>query len=196
MIVLLDNGHGKETSGKRSPDGELREYAWTREMARMIQEELSGRNIESILVTPEEEDIDINTRVKRVNVYCEDYGTDNCLLISLHNNAAGDGSEWMSGTGWEDYVSLNASERSKYLATVLCEAAYTEELKVRRYSSSQFYKTKNLGICRDTKCAAVLTENLFMDNKGDYEYLLSDEGKAAICDLHVAGIIDYIEMYA
>ena len=29
-VVLLDNGHGEDTKGKRSPDGSLLEYAYTR----------------------------------------------------------------------------------------------------------------------------------------------------------------------
>jgi hypothetical protein len=31
-----------------------------------------------------------------------------------------------------------------------------------------------------------------MDNKEDYEYLLSDEGRESIITCHVKGIIDYI----
>lgn len=30
MKNLIDNGHGIDTPGKRSPDGVLREYAWNR----------------------------------------------------------------------------------------------------------------------------------------------------------------------
>lgn len=33
MRILIDNGHGKETPGKCSPDGRLKEYAYTREIA-------------------------------------------------------------------------------------------------------------------------------------------------------------------
>ena len=33
MKILIDNGHGIETPGKRSPDGVLREYAWNRLIA-------------------------------------------------------------------------------------------------------------------------------------------------------------------
>ena len=47
-------------------------------------------------------------------------------------------------------------------------------------------------MCRDTKCAAVLTENLFQDNIDDVKYLLSNEGKTAIADLHVNAISNYI----
>lgn len=31
--ILIDNGHGSNTSGKCSPDGRLKEYAYTREIA-------------------------------------------------------------------------------------------------------------------------------------------------------------------
>ena len=33
MIILIDNGHGIETPGKRSPDGRFKEYLWNREVA-------------------------------------------------------------------------------------------------------------------------------------------------------------------
>ena len=32
MKILIDNGHGEDTAGKRSPDWTLREYAYTREI--------------------------------------------------------------------------------------------------------------------------------------------------------------------
>ena len=36
MKILIDNGHGCNTPGKRSPDGRFREYAWAREIARAV----------------------------------------------------------------------------------------------------------------------------------------------------------------
>jgi len=47
-------------------------------------------------------------------------------------------------------------------------------------------------ILKYTCCAAVLTENGFMDNQLSLEFLESDEGKKAIVALHVEGIIEYI----
>lgn len=32
MKVLIDNGHGENTPGKRSPDGRLREWAYSRKL--------------------------------------------------------------------------------------------------------------------------------------------------------------------
>ena len=51
---------------------------------------------------------------------------------------------------------------------------------------SQFY------ILRHTNCPAVLTENLFQDNREDVEFLLSEEGKRAIVSLHVWGTMKYL----
>lgn len=48
-------------------------------------------------------------------------------------------------------------------------------------------------ILRKTKCPAVLTENLFQDNKDDVDFLLSDKGKEAIVKLHVDGIVSYLK---
>ena len=53
-------------------------------------------------------------------------------------------------------------------------------------------KESGFYILKHTIMPAVLTENLFMDNKKEYEFLLSPEGKEAIVNLHVQGILDYI----
>ena len=39
-----------------------------------------------------------------------------------------------------------------------------------------------------TKCPAILTENLFMDNKEDVAFLMSEEGREAITRIHVNAI--------
>lgn len=36
------------------------------------------------------------------------------------------------------------------------------------------------------------TENLFMDNPSDCDFLLSEEGRQALVDLHVDGICAYL----
>ncbi len=47
-------------------------------------------------------------------------------------------------------------------------------------------------ILKHTYCAAVLTENGFMDSEVSLAFLESDEGKRAIVALHVDGIEEYI----
>ena len=40
MKILIDNGHGIFTPGKRSPDGQFREAIYTRQIARRIVSDL------------------------------------------------------------------------------------------------------------------------------------------------------------
>ena len=54
-------------------------------------------------------------------------------------------------------------------------------------------KERDFYILKNTKCAAALTENLFMDNLRDYAFLTSQEGVDRIVNLHVDGIINYIQ---
>lgn len=46
MKVLIDNGHGSNTPGKCSPDGRLKEYAYTREIVQRLEMELRKRGID------------------------------------------------------------------------------------------------------------------------------------------------------
>ena len=194
MKVLIDNGHGKETAGKRSPDGRLREYAWTREVADMVVSGLREKGIDAERIVPEDSDVSLSARVKRVNAICKKMKYTGVLLVSIHVNAAASDGKWHDARGWQVCVSLNASQKSKVLANALYAAAGKVGFKMRPYASTVNYWKQNLAVCRDTLCPAVLTENLFQDNKQDVDYLLSDEGKKAITRLHVEGICKYISM--
>ena len=48
-------------------------------------------------------------------------------------------------------------------------------------------------ILRKSWCPAVLTENFFMDNHSDLEYLQSRAGKQAVVDTNVEGIVEWLE---
>lgn len=189
MVVLIDNGHGKDTAGKRSPDGRLLEYQYAREIAQRLAKELWEKSIDAVLITPEENDVSLSERCRRANKY----GSKGVLLVSIHCNAAGADGKWHDAHGWAAYVSKNASVNSKTLARCLIKAAKEQGLSVREYAHQVPYWTQNLAICRDTRCPAVLTENLFQDNRADVDYLLSEEGKQAIVELHAHGIMDYIK---
>lgn len=191
MKVLIDNGHGLDTAGKRSPDGRLLEYAYAREIARRLETELKAHGIDAVRITPEEYDVPLSERCRRANKY----GSKGILLVSIHCNAAGADGKWHNAHGWAAYVSNNASVNSKTLARYLIQAAKEQGLSVREYAHQVPYWTQNLAICRDTRCPAVLTENLFQDNRSDVNYLLSEDGKQAIVNLHVEGLIKYIGLH-
>ena len=87
--ILIDNGHGVNTKGKQSPDGRLREYAYAREIATRVVNELRGMGYNAERVVEEEQDIALSVRCKRVNDICKKVGAKNVVLVSIHNNAAG-----------------------------------------------------------------------------------------------------------
>ena len=193
MVILIDNGHGENTAGKRSPDGRLLEWKYSREIAAEVVKRLKTMDYNAQQLVTEENDISLSVRCKRVNDICKHFGASNVLVVSIHCNAAGADGKWHDARGWQACVSLNASAKSKQLASYLFDAAQVEGLKMRSPKPGQKWWAQNLAICRDTLCPAVLTENLFQDNLADMEYLLSDEGRKAIVNLHVNGIINYIK---
>lgn len=196
MKVLLDNGHGENTAGKRSPkwrDGsQLFEWEYTREIAQRVEFELIKCGVDVERIVKENIDVSLRERCNRVNEVCAEVGAKNCILVSIHCNAAGNGLQPMSAQGWSVFVSLNASSKSKEMADSFCDAAIANGVKLRVYSPKQRFWAQNLAMCRDTKCAAVLTENLFMDNEEDCRYLLSNEGKKVITQIHVQAILNLL----
>ena len=175
------------------PEGEFREAVYTREIAGRIVADLKDRGHHAELLVPESEDISLKERVSRINVHCETLGKSNVILISIHVNAAGNGSKWLNATGWSCYTCKGQTQSDK-LAECLYESA-------AKYFQDRIIRTdyardgdpdweENFYILRKSWCPAVLTENFFMDNHSDLEYLLSRAGKQAVVDTHVEGIVE------
>lgn len=195
MKVIIDNGHGDPplSGGKHSPDNRLKEYYYCREIAQRVSRELTLRGVDTLLLVPEKTDTPLKERVRKVNGWAKKLGSQNVVLVSIHNNAAGADGKWHSATGFSVFVSKNASSKSKKLAQIFTDNATDMGLMGNRCVPSEKYWVQSLAMTRDTTCPAVLTENLFQDNKEEVDFLLSEEGKKAITTLHVNSIIQYIQ---
>lgn len=188
MKVLIDNGHGYNTAGKQSPDGRLKEYEYTREIATMVVNELRKHGIDAERIVREEIDVPLKERCCRAN----EYKASEAILISIHCNAAGMGDKWMNARGWEAWTTPGSTKADK-LATCLYDTAKELGFQLRKdETDGDPDKEGNLYILKHTKCPAVLTENLFQDNKEDVDFMLSAKGKKAIVELHVQGICKYL----
>ena len=194
MKILLDNGHGIDTPGKRNPDGHFREYAYNRYLAFLIRERLLALGLDAQLVVPEREDISLKERCRRVNAICRQLGNDQVILLSIHVNAAGNGQNWLDARGWSCFTTRGKT-KADALATCLYEAAknHLPGMRIRTdFTDGDPDIEKDFYIIRHTSCPAVLTENLFMDNREDVAFLESEEGAQAIVNLHVDGILQYL----
>ena len=194
MKIFIDNGHGLMTAGKRSPDGQFREPFYNREIARRVVSDLLDRGYDAELLVPEDDDVSLAERVRRVNAACFLMGKQNVILVSIHVNAAGNGLKWLNATGWSVYTCKGQTESDK-LAECLCQAAIKNfpGHRIRTdMSDGDMDWEEGFYILRKSLCVAVLTENFFMDSRSDLEYLQSIAGKQAVVDTHVEGILDYL----
>lgn len=201
FVVLLDNGHARSTPGKRSPKWEdgtrFYEYEFSRDVVKRISEKLKALNIRYEIITPEVDyDVPLTTRAKRANAFCDKYGKDNCLFISVHANAAGSNDKWLNGRGWSVWTTVGKTQSDTY-ATVFYKEA--EKLlpqygmTLRKNSANGDYDFEsNFTVIYKTKCPAILTENLFQDNKTDCKFLMSDKGRDVIAQIHVNAIKEII----
>ena len=201
MKILIDNGHGKDTPGKCSPDGRLREYKYCRRVALLLVRKLKTLGYDAVLLTPEDSDIPLRERCSRANAICRKTGKDNVVLISIHLNAAGNGSRWMNASGWEAWTSKGETKADRLADTLYRSARsvlpphFPEEdpQKFIRtdYSDGDPDKESDFYILRHTLCPAVLTENLFQDNRRDADWLVSQTGLHTIVLLHLNAILEY-----
>ena len=196
MKIFIDNGHGLMTAGKRSPDGQFREPFYNREIARRVVSDLRDRGLDAELLVPEDDDISLAERVRRVNTACFLLGKQNVILVSIHVNAAGNGSKWLNATGWSVYTCKGQTASDK-LAECLCQAAIKNfpGQRIRTdMSDGDMDWEEGFYILRKSLCPVVLTENFFMDPRSDLEYLQSRAGKQAVVDTHVEGIVEYLSL--
>lgn len=195
MKILIDNGHGENTKGKRSPDGLFREYAYAREIADSIVRVLKAKGYDAERIVHETVDVPLSERARRVNEICGKFGKNNVILVSIHCNASGNGSQWMNARGWSAYTSKGNTKADALASCLYASAAehFPAWIKIRSdWSDKDPDWEENFYILQKTKCPAVLTENFFMDSKEDIEFLNSPDGRKAIVALHVDGIIKYI----
>lgn len=206
-VIVLGTAHRLREPGKGSPDGRLKECVYSREIVSEVAAKLKSYGYRVVIdfedldlpknmQTPNqklERSRELGMRVNIVNELCRQRGAKNVLYVSVHCNAAGSDGKWHDAKGWQVNVSDKASNSSKTLANCLFDAASSHGLKMRKPTATQKYWPQSLYVLNYTQCPAVLTENLFQDNKDDVDYLLSDLGRHQIARLHVEGIIKYME---
>jgi N-acetylmuramoyl-L-alanine amidase len=190
MLVILDNGHGVNTPGKRSPklaDGRVfYEWEFNRKVVKRIAELCHEAGIRYLVLVPEDKEISLKERVARVNKI-----KDECFLISIHVNACTNDGSWGNAKGWSIFTSKGKTKSDDY-ATIIFNEAKAElgnECKMRTdMSDGDVDWEENFYIIKNSVCPAVLSENLFMDNKDECLFLLTDEAVERIALLHFRAI--------
>lgn len=206
--VHVDDGHASTTPGKRSsylcsgvlPALELYEWKSNREIGALIREGLEKEGFSVHTVTPESDvDVSLVERYKRANKDKAQYPDYSHLFLSVHSNAHGHGDAWTSARGWCIYTTKGQNNSDK-LATCIYNRAAEIIPKLgstlrKNTSDGDPDLEENFTVIYGANMPAVLTENLFYTNVEDTKILLSEEGKRAIAEIHVKGIMDYCDKY-
>jgi N-acetylmuramoyl-L-alanine amidase len=187
--IILDDGHGMNTAGKRTPifpspiksetGNFMHENEFNRAVVKYLGEHLVRNGFKVINIAPTDEDTSLTTRVRNAN------NANGGLYISVHANAMT--GEWGNAKGIETYA-FTDDATSKLIGGVIHKHLKKGTPQVDRGLKDGDW----LYVVKNTKMPAVLVECGFMDNLEEAKLLLSDafrrenaqEIAMGICELY------------
>jgi N-acetylmuramoyl-L-alanine amidase len=172
--IAIDDGHGRETAGKRTPafsDGSvMRENEFNEAVALYLEKALKRCGFDVLMVAPETTDTPLKTRVQRANNAKAD------VYISIHANAIGD--RWSTANGVESWIYEGVKNGSQTYK--LAEFVHNYLINATGRRDRGIKRSKDLYVLNSTKMHAVLVECGFMTNLEEAK-LLQDDGYRRKC---------------
>jgi len=180
--VAIDNGHGLNTAGKRTPplpDGRvIREWEFNYPTAKKLKQVLERCGLETIMVSDTQEDTPLAIRTSRANNANAD------IFVSIHYNAFK--GEWGTHGGVETHYYPSSTKGKKLAELVQAELAKATGLRNRGIWASNFY------VLRKTKMPAILCECGFMDNLEEAKLMLDENYQWTVAEAIGRGICAYL----
>ena len=210
MHIILDCGHGMNdtTKGKYSPmldssefnlrdltvyQNRFREGNFNRLIGQRLERMLKDAGFEVHIVNDCYKDNSLKDRVNKANQIAAKYGKGNCIYISIHSNASGNGIDWKNATGASVHCCRKSSEKSKRLAQLIYKHVLDKGYNGNRSIPKDHIWYNDFFVLKNTTMPAVLVENLFYDNKSDLKKLMSDEHRDVILSYLYNGILEFID---
>lgn len=197
-LVCICSGHGSDVVGKKSPDGQLLEWVWAREMKYRIIKELEKQRIaECFDVNPEETEPGLTVRANRVNAAVKKHNNKG-IYISIHINAAGSDGKWHDANYFSVWTTKGQTEGDVLADCIWLSVNEIMQPKGKKMgkdmSDKDYDMESDFTVLKKTSCPACLIESFFMDSKEGKEYLMSEEGKADILKGIINGIKKYLNL--
>lgn len=181
--IALDAGHGLQTAGKQTPDGE-KEWIFNNTvlLAALSKLEMCEK-VELLRVDDPtgKTDIPLKTRTDHANAWKAD------VYLSFHHNA--NTGVWGDWGGVETYICEGIVTKAKDLA-LLIQPKLVRAMGLR----DRGVRKKNLHVLRETKMPAVLIEGGFMDSRTDIQALRNPQRLKAQGEAIADAIIDYYKL--
>lgn len=161
VLVIVDDGHGLETAGKRTPNFEdgtyIKENVFNHATKELLKESLIAQGFNVYDVSPERTDTTLTLRVKRANAQMEAGKYKKYIFISIHFNSISE--YWTDDVGGIETFYYTYSKYGKELATdIHSKLLNGTNLKNRKVKPANFY------VLKYTDMYAVLLELGFMSN--------------------------------
>lgn len=185
-LIALDDGHGMETAGKRTPvfpagsqyTGKfMHENEFNRSVVDKLKVNLERCGFKTLLVAAGDSDVPLSARTSLANASKAD------IYISVHANALN--GVWGNQQGVSTYHYPGAMESAR-----LAKAVHTRLLGGTTQKDRGIL-TENFHVLRETKMPSVLVEAAFMDNQREAELLMSDSFRQEVADEIAKGVCDY-----
>lgn len=176
--IALDDGHGMQTAGKRTPfipeiNRFIHENEFNRVVVRLLDAELTRCGFDTVLTAPTDADTPLATRVKVANNARAD------LFISVHYNALDGKFDGNDPEGFSAHIDPSGGKSQTFAQIAIKHLSNGTLQKNRGVVKQQLYVTAN------TKMPAVLFELGFMDNSRE-ALLMIDKAFQRECAVELA----------
>lgn len=184
-LVALDDGHGMETAGKRTPpipelDGRvIRENEFNKAVKHFLADELKRCGFEVLFVAPGDKDVPLATRTNLANSKNAD------IYVSIHYNAFDGKFDDYDPEGLSVHIYPGSKEGRKLAECII------KYLKNGTPQRNRGIVENNFHVLRETKMPAILSENGFMDNKREALLMINVDFQKEVAKEHAQGICEY-----
>jgi len=173
--IFIDPGHGGSDTGAEGNG--LQEKNLVLDISTRIVRQLHDYEVEVRMSRDDDTFISLSDRAEQANTWGADY------FLSIHVNASG-------GSGFESYI-WNGSVPSQ---TEAYQTAVHSAIVDQINEPDRGEKRANFAVLRETNMAALLTENLFIDNPNEAAKLSDSDFLEEIARGHTNGLVSLLNL--
>lgn len=184
-LIAIDDGHGMQTAGKRTPpipelnNRVIRENEFNKAVKLLLDAELKRCGFRTLIVAPGDGDTSLTARTNLANSKKAD------AYVSIHYNAFDGKFDDYDPEGLSVHIYPGSKDGRKLAECVL------KYLKQGTTQRNRGIVENNFHVLRETKMPAILTENGFMDNKREALLMINLDFQKEVAREHAQGICDY-----
>lgn len=191
-LVILDDGHGENTAGKRTPyisslGRQIRENEFNEPVVNLLEKELKRCGFRTLQLAPTDVDTPLSTRTNKAN------SAKGNLLISVHFNAMGNTFGYSTAKGFSVHIQPEDKSNPKSGSLKFAKLAI-EELAKGTPQTNRGIVGQNLHMTRESKMPAALVECGFMDEEREALLMLNPSFQKEVAQELAKAVCRYFDV--